>query len=252
LNAVQVAGWGLWTPGYGSASDWVARREDPALTGPKPRMLNSRIGRYTSQHTRLALQVLEQAANHAAFDLSTVATVYGSVYGEIQIAFEQMDMIREEGVASPARFKNSVHNTAGGHGAIACGNHNFSTAIAAGSATFAMSLLEAWGWLDAHGGEAIVVVADEKPPEHLDKIKDHEPLGVAIALQAGSTAGGEAPRLAALAVRQDLQEPPRPAGWVDNPCDAALHLVDALERRRAGIVPVEVGGDGWSVEVEFA
>ena len=99
-------------------------------------------------------------------------TVFGSAYGEILIAFEQLDMIEREGVPSPARFKNSVHNTASGHVSIATGNTGFTTALAAGPATFAMCLLEAWVWLETHGGSVIVSVADEPLPDHLAKWVD--------------------------------------------------------------------------------
>lgn len=250
MNAVQIVGCGVWAPGYASVGDWIDRRHDPSVTRPAARMLSARIGRFTSLLTRMAVDVAEQAANQGALDVARTAMVFGSAYGEIQIAFEQLDMIREDGVASPARFKNSVHNTAGGHAAIASGNRKFNTAIAAGSATFAMSLLEAWSWLETHGGEALVSVADELLPPFLEHAGNFEPLGVAVALRSDSAAGCSGMRLANLAPRSGLTAPTPPQGWVENPCAPALFLVEAWMRREAGIVPLEIGGDGWSVDLQ--
>jgi hypothetical protein len=198
----------------------------------------------------MALEVMDQAANQADLDPAQVAIVFGSAYGEVQITFEQLDMIREEGIVSPARFKNSVHNTASGHAAISTGNRNFTTAIAAGSSTFAMTLLDAWGWLEAHGGAAIVSVADERLPPFLEHVGSFEPLGVALALSVDPTPASSGLRLSALAPRSGLDGPTLPDRWIENPSAPGLFLVDALMRRQAGIVPLETGGDGWSVEIQ--
>ena len=250
MRAVHVTGLGVWTPGYASAQDWVDRRHDPAATRPPARLLNSRIARYTSLLTRMALEVMEQAANQAGLDKAQAAMVFGSANGEIQIALEQLDMIREEGVASPARFKNSVHNTASGHAAIATGNRNFSTAIAAGSSTLAMSLLEAWGWLETHGGDVIVMVADERLPPFLENVGNFAPLGVAVALRAGPTPASTGLRLSSLKPRRGLDNPTLDDRWIENPSAPGLFLVDTLMQRKAGVVPLETGGDGWSVDVQ--
>jgi len=250
MKPVHVTGIGVWTPGYASAQDWVDRRYDPAATHPPARLLNSRIGRYTSLLTRMALEVIEQAANQAGLDPGKPAMVFGSANGEIQIAIEQLDMIRQEGVPSPARFKNSVHNTAVGHAAIATGNMNFSTAIAAGSSTLAMSLLEVWVWLETHGGDAIVSVADERLPPFLENVANFAPLGVAVALSADPTPGSSGLRLSALEPRKDLDNPTLDDRWIENPSAPGLLLADALMRRQEGIVALETGGEGWSVDVQ--
>ena len=48
------------------------------------------------------------------------ALVFGSCHGEMEIAVAQMEMFQEDkGLLSPARFKNSVHNTGAGMFSIA-------------------------------------------------------------------------------------------------------------------------------------
>lgn len=251
MRSLFIAGIGLWTPGYASPDAWLEDRHDPDSIAPACAMLNARIGRYTSLVTRMAVEVLGQAGRQSQADLRTIPTVFGSANGEIRLAFEQLDMIEAEGVPSPARFKNSVHNTASGHSSIATGHMGFTTALAAGGATFAMCLLEAWGWLEIYGRSIIVVIADESLPDHLLSVARCDPLGVAFHLST------EPPPCGSLGLMSDLRRrdhlPPAAAiadRLEQNPCAAALPLVDAALRKRAGATRVEIDGEGWSVEFQ--
>ncbi len=251
MKPAIVAGVGLWTPGYPTARAWVDGRNDPAATRPVCTMLNSRIGRYTSQVTRMAIEALQQAAAPSALDLREVQSIFGSAYGEIRTAFDQLDMIASEGVPSPARFKNSVHNTASGHVSIATGNMGFSTSLAAGSATLAMCLLEAFAWLDRHGGSLIVVVADEPLPDHLALVGRYDSLGIAFLLCTTTPGAGRFGRLSNLRRDRDRKsETAIPPHLIRNPCAGGLALVSALATKRSGPVAVEIGGEGWCVDFQ--
>lgn len=252
MRPLHVAGIGLWTPGFATPRAWVDRRHDPSVVRPKCAMLQSRIGRYTSLVTRMACATFEQALNQTDVDGKEVQTVFGSAYGEILIAFEQLDMIEREGVPSPARFKNSVHNTASGHVSIATGNTGFTTALAAGPATFAMCLLEAWAWLETHGGSVIVSVADEPLPEHLSGVARYDALGLSVHLSVERLPGGTGGRLSDLKRRNDLGlAADIQAGLLQNPCSAGLPLIDAVLQRRSGTLPLERGNECWSAELRF-
>ncbi len=250
MRPVYVSGVGFWAPGCPNAEAWAAGREEPSAIRPPCDILNPRIGRYCSLVTRMAVETFTQAGRQAQADLSEVASVFGSAYGEIQIAFEQLEMIRQEGVPSPARFKNSVHNTASGHVSIATGNTGFSTAVAAGQATFAMALLESWVWLEAHGGAIIVCVADEPLPAYLTDAAPYEALGVAFHLCAepAATAIG---RLSALRRGGAEAGGGIPGRWAGNPCAAALPLLEAVLERRPGTVPLELGEQAWCADLEI-
>ncbi len=199
----------------------------------------------------MAVEALAQAGAQGGADLREVPTIFGSAYGEIRTAFDQMDMIEREGVPSPARFKNSVHNTASGHVSIATGNMRFSTSLAAGPATFAMCLLEAFAWLDVHRGSVIVSVADEPLPDHLAASGCYDPLGIAFHLTAkhGATAAG----LGELSDLRRRGPECSPAGIPErlakNPCAAGLLLLESVLRKRSGTVPVEISRGAWSVEL---
>ncbi len=245
-----MTGLGFWTPGFPSPQAWIAGRRDPAATKPPCSLLNSRIGRYTSLVTRMAVEALQQAGAQGRADLGRVATVFGSAYGEIRTAFDQLDMIELEGVPSPARFKNSVHNTASGHVSISTGNTGFSTALCAGRATFAMSLLEAWVWLEEHEGAVIVAVAEEPLPDHLATVARYAPLGIALHLRSRQPPEGTLGRLSSLRRSPETAPAPDlPRDLSQNPCAAGLPLLEAILRGEAGRVPVELGGEGWSVDL---
>ncbi len=249
MNPLHVLGVGFWSPGYASPGAWLEQSHDPAAIRPACEMLSPRIGRYTSQVTRMAVEALAQAARQSEVDLRKVPTVFGSANGEIQIAFQQLDMIEQDGVPSPARFKNSVHNTASGHVSIAAGNMAFSTALAAGGATFAMCLLEAWAWLQARPGEVIVSVADESLPEHLSSVGQYDSMGIAFCLSSGPSAGKNLGCIADLGRSQEpVPMPVIPKRLACNPMAAGIALMEAVHHGRSGIVPVQVGGEGWRVD----
>jgi len=253
VKPLHILGLGFWTPGYPSAAAWLEQMPDPAVTRPPCAMLNPRIGRYTSQVTRMAIEALAQAGGQGAVDLGRVPTVFGSANGEIRIAFEQLDMIATDGVPSPARFKNSVHNTASGHVSIATGNMAFSTALAAGGATFAMCILEAWTWLHAHPGTVIVSVADEALPEHLSRFGAYDPLGLALCLSSAPAPTGSLGSISELKCRgEGLMAAAVPERFAANPVAVGLVLMEAILHGRGGIVPIQLGGEGWSVAYDPA
>jgi hypothetical protein len=233
-----VKGMGLWT----------------GHENPPCKVVDSRLGRGTSHITRMAIESVERAGAQAKFDLSQVGTVFGSALGELEIAIEQLDMmLSEEGIVSPARFKNSVHNTAAGVLSIATKNKSFTTALAAGDHTFSAVLLEAMLILDdGLVSQAIAVVADEAPPEPIKSARadcSFEALGVAFALDR-SPEGALAK--VTLAMNADGERLSIPEEFGHNPCAAGLGLLRAIEARKSGtyVLSSPPLAQGWSVRLE--
>lgn len=233
----QVAGFALWTPRH---PRWAAFRDGqsspdaqrPACAGVSPSLL-----RGASVATCAALDVLRQAAAAGGGDLRTAATVFGSTLGEIQTAVALSAMIRSEGVPSPMRFKNSVHNAAGGIASIAHGNTGFSTSLSAGGDLLGCCLAEALGWLDERGGDVLVVLAEEEIPAPLPGHGGHPPLAVALHLRAG-----EGPvTLRDLALDPAAPEAAPVAGYAGCACASAIPLLHALDARRGGTLGLSVG-----------
>jgi hypothetical protein len=233
-----VKGLGLWT----------------GDENPPCKVVDSRLGRGTSHITRMAIECVERAAAQARFDMAQIGTVFGSALGELEIAIEQLEMmLSEEGIVSPARFKNSVHNTAAGVLSIASRNKSFTTALAAGDHTFSAALLESMLVLDdGLVAQAVAVVADEAPPEPIRSARadcSFDALGVAFALDRSEE--GALAKIT-LALNADGEALSIPDSFHHNPCAPALGLLRAVEARRSGtyVLSAPPLAQGWSVRLE--
>lgn len=249
---VFLRGRGFWMPGVPDLDARRAGRVDPSIVQPRCEIVPSRTGRGTSLMTRASVEVATQALRESGVEPAHVAIVFGSHHGEVQIAVDQMQMMREhDGLLSPARFKNSVHNTGAGLFSLATDNRGFATAIAAGFDTVAMTLLEASLLLAVGEAEAAVVALAEEPvPAPFDSFAPHGALGVGLVI-----ARDPGPRpLASLTLPfrdPDLGFAPDPAGD-GNVVTAACGLLDAVEARRGGRLPLSLaGGEPWCLDLDF-
>lgn len=250
MKPLYIKGVGLWSPGFPNALAWREGRPDPNVQKPRCALIDSRLKRGSSRFANMLGEVVEQAATSGGLDIHCVPTFYGSSLGEIETMVVLLRMLYEEdGKLSPNRFKNSVHNAASGLVSIATQNTSFSTAIAGGSRSFEVTLLEAWAYLDAEGGSAIVAVADDSPPEPLDSLGSYEALAVAFALS--DRPGGVAIRGLRRA-EAPIEPRARIAPELAPNCAAAgLELLDAVLARRAGVVSLASPGTaGMCVDVD--
>lgn len=244
--SVYLHGRGLFSPGVPDVATYLARREVESADKPACDVVHPRMKRATSLLTQTSIEVVTQAARDAGFDLASCATVFGSEHGEIQIAVEQMQMMQEgSGIVSPARFKNSVHNTAAGLYSISTVNRGFTTAIAAGEHTFAMSLLEAWMLLgDGEVERVVVSIAEEPLPRPIRSFAPHVGLGVAFALN--TEAEGALARID-LPARRSVPVAELPARFANHPAGGALRVLEALSLEG----PVDVAlSPAWSTTLE--
>lgn len=250
MSRIVVTGRGLYMPGAAaSAGAWLAGQREEAPDKPPCELVPSRLNRATSQLTRMLVEVVTQASADAALEPGEVPTVFASAHGEIQIAVEQMRQMKEgDGKVSPARFKNSVHNTSSGLFTLAAKNRGFTTAIAAGPSTVAMALLEAFALLQTDEHSCVVAIGEEPLPEPLDRFHQQAPLAIAFALRAQ----GQGPTLASL--RHEPSPPAfgAPEGLEGHPVAPALALLRALEDGRSGplaLGPADDGGRAWCVDL---
>ena len=237
-----IAGLGLWAPGYANAAAWAQARPDAAVTDPPAAILPARLGRRSSTLTRIAAEVLLQAGANAA--LGEIATVYATAYGETQTMGAILESISTEGSCSPARFHNSVHNTAAGLLSIATVNRSFSTTLSAGTETVAMALLESLAILQQRGGEVIAVFADEAPPAPFGR-EGFAPAGAALRLSACPLPG--AAQVWLRRASSEVSFEMRPA-FASNPIAPALALVEGLHRGRGGVFALSTGNGCWTLD----
>lgn len=244
---VHVRGHAFWAPGYSSLDAFEAGEIDESLKRPAIAFVESRMKRATSLMTRMSVHCVASAIESSDLPLDGCATVFGSEHGEIQIAVDQMVMMQDgEGRISPARFKNSVHNTAAGLFSIAANNKGFTTALAAGADTFPLSLLEAMALLKAGDAKhAVVVVADEPLPEPIEDASSHAAMAIALAL---STEGpGPALSLPMLSSAKTGASPSQvPEPFAEHCGAAAYRLLMALRGGERGKVLLN---PTWEVEL---
>ncbi|MCA9583099.1 MAG: beta-ketoacyl synthase chain length factor, partial [Myxococcales bacterium] len=181
-----------------------------------------------------------------------VATVFGSTHGEIQIAVEQMQMMHEgDGKISPARFKNSVHNTGAGIYSIATRNKGFTTSIAGGWETFANSLLEAQALLTAGHERVIVAVADEPIPVAMDANFHFDGLGAALVLEREPDDAKVLGTLDDLRISEEPAPTPNLPDMIRrNPVGPGAGLVRAIKNREKGRIALTYRGDThWDIQL---
>jgi len=250
MRPLFVSGPGLWAPGYAGAAAFARRQADPAVAAPAGALLAPGIRRRASALTRAAADAFAEAAREGGADLGHVPTVYTSAYGEIVTTIEMLQQMatEPEGLPSPTRFHNSVHNTSAGYVSIATRNPSFSTSLAGGPRSFALGLLEAAAWLEERGGELVLVALDEPPPPPFSPPSAYGLFAAAFHLAAERRPQSRA-RLAGL--RQASVPGAVPEAFAAHPCAAALLLLDAVAGAKAGPVALSLTGEAdWAVDVE--
>ncbi len=265
IPRARVLGVGLWMPGFPSAASWVTGGPVAGADAPNA-AAQAKMRRRSSLMVNMVTDVAAQASEQAGIPLSRLRVVVGSAFGELATLVEMLEEREGDGLLSPLRFQNSVHNSAAGQLSIVHKNKSPATSLAAGNDTVAMVLLEAMTLLALGGDEVIAIVADEPLPGSI--CPGHETTPVAAALVLGQDAhGGAGAGLASapLAILEDLRQVRAAAASadrpleVDSPCRAILPLISTLSTLstlglgRSGRVAVSPPEDlRWSIEVRTA
>lgn len=249
----HVLGMGLWTPGFPDVASWLSGRAGEGADAPNAQ---SKQRRRSSLLVNMVADVAAQASAAAGVPLSRLRVVVGSAFGELTTLVEMLEERERDGLLSPLRFQNSVHNSAAGQLSIATKNKTPAMSMAAGNDTVAMVLLEAMTLLALGGDEVLAIVADEPLPEVILPGLRTAPVAAALVLAAGRSPAAAQPPPALL---EDLlhtpavpDAPDRPQE-VDSPCAAILPLIAALGHGRYGRVNVSPAEDPrWSIMVRDA
>jgi hypothetical protein len=248
VTPLHVGGIGLWTPGFAGAAAWRAGTPDPAATAARPEILPPALRRRATPLAAMVASAAAEAAAQAGAELGRLPLVFGSALGE-QSALSMLEEFRHgEGMPSPTRFHNSVHNGPVAYVSIATGNRLFSTTLAAGWETPAAALVEAAALLAQRGGEVLVVLGDQPPLPPFDLEDSFPPLAIAFHLSAVPVAR----TLAALRGprRAEGRRPRVPGPFVHHTLAGALALAAAVWDGVEGEVALGPAGPrGWAIEV---
>jgi beta-ketoacyl synthase-like protein len=251
----RVLGLGLWMPGFPDPGSWLAGKPIDGADVPNA-AASAKLRRRGSLLVNMVADVAAQASAQAGVPLSRARVVVGSAFGEVATLVEMLDEREGDGLLSPLRFQNSVHNSAAGQLSIAHRIKTPAMSLAAGNDTVAMVLLEAMTLLALGGDEVIAIFADEALPQAIQPGHLATAVSAALVLAADADTAASRPSLAVL---EDLRQVPasspplqRPLE-VDGPCAAVLPLIDALARGRDGRVEVSPAEDRrWSIAVRKA
>ena len=248
-NRLHVEGFSVLVPT--ASSDHLAGRADVESPKLDLGLLDRTLRRGLSETTRLFVHTAQRALQDAGAAASQVHVVFASAFGEIATAELMLRQAFEENAASPARFRQSVHNTAPGLMSISTDNRLPSTAIAAGWNTVAMGLCEASAQLGDGAERVLLVFADEQLPLALSDEHRYAPLGAAFVLC-------RQPPPKWRGALENLRR--RPAGEAhashadpltgNNPLGPALLLVQALESGGRSTVSVGDGDSPWCIDVD--
>lgn len=245
----RVLGMGVWMPGFPDTQSWLSGR---GVAGADTPNAQSKQRRRSSLLVNMVADVAAQASADAGVPLSRLRVVVGSAFGELTTLVEMLEERERDGLLSPLRFQNSVHNSAAGQLSIANKNKAPAMSLAAGNDTVAMVLLEAMTLLALGGDEVLAIVADEPLPQSI------RPGLVTPAVSAALVLAAEGNPAPARGVLEDLRQIQSPATLdrpqeVDGPCLAILPLITALGHRRDGRVNVSPAEDPrWSIMVRSA
>ena len=210
---------------------------------PDLTLLDRTLRRGLSEVTRLYFHVARGALEQAGGDGAQVQLVFASAYGEIGTAEAMLAQALDDNSASPARFRNSVHNTAPGLHSISARNTHASTALAAGADTLAMGLLESQLLLRESALPVLLVCADEAVPDALRHGPTLEPIAAAFVLGRGEGAG--------LARLRNLRRiSGENSAKYASPLEGARALAEAVRAGVGGSVVVSAGAQPYSVDVD--
>lgn len=146
MTDVDIAGVGIWSEyfsGWDEFCSVLAGGASPEATALKPELIPAKERRRAPLSVKMAVEVMDQACRMAGLEPTTVATVFASVYGDIQITDYMCNTLHAEPrTISPTRFHNSVHNAATGYWSIATQSHSPANAISAYRYSASMAILE--------------------------------------------------------------------------------------------------------------
>ena len=220
-------------------ADWAAARAllegsasyAPGLApDPAPALLPAAERRRTSASVRWALAVAQQAL--AGRDAESLATVFVSCAGDGLTTHQICEALAgPQGVVSPTRFHNSVHNAPAGYWSIATRSQAPSTSLCGFEGSFGIGLVEAAAQAALERRSVLLVACDLPFPEPMHALWPvAQPFAAALLLDPPGSAAATF-RLALKPGAARTEWPAAvPADLRSNPAALALPLLAACLR----------------------
>jgi hypothetical protein len=237
MTEFAVAGVGVWSKHFSSWEEFctvLAGGAGPESSVLKPETIPANERRRAPLSVKMAVEVMDQACRSAGLDPAGLATVFASVYGDIQITdYMCRTLASAPRTVSPTKFHNSVHNASTGYWSMATQAHGPANAISAYSCSASMALLEGAIQAVEEGIPVLVAMQEMASLTAFKPIYDtEEALSTALVLvPSGFCASAFATvRLRASGVSRNFPDLPATSGidWSDNFAAKMLPFLQVL------------------------
>lgn len=147
MGEVDLLGIGAWSDRFADWSGLLAGLQTgtwQTAAALQPERIAPRERRRAPKPVKMAIEVMSQACEMASLQPDTVATVFSSAMGDMQITDYMCSTLAKTPEAiSPTRFHNSVHNAPTGYWSIATRAHGPANAVSAYLYTAPVAFMEA-------------------------------------------------------------------------------------------------------------
>lgn len=190
LSCFSVSRWRAWAPGVETDTDWkawLAGKSAPAADSQPdvsqlPALLRRRLDRLGRMALHTAWPCLE--------NVEAAEFVFASRDGSLPRTLELLTALIHNEPLSPTNFSTSIHNGTAGLYSMARGDRSATTAVAAGTDSLGMGLIEAVGMIAAGTAPVLLCYADERLPPPYETAPGHgssrAPFSISLLLEAPS------------------------------------------------------------------
>ncbi|MDI1258437.1 beta-ketoacyl synthase chain length factor [Aquabacterium sp.] len=246
IDGIGLNGPGLpnWAQGRDVLTGLLPYLASPTIVVP-PAGLPPAERRRVGVLVKLALQVAQEAVDHAQAQADQLASVFSSSSGEGDNCHVLCEALASDRLISPTRFTNSVHNAPSGYWGIVSRAVAPSSTLCAFDGSFSAGLLEAITQVKVERRGVLLVCYDAPYPSPLLEARPvTQSLGMALVLSPHASAHS----LAAIDVSL-CDEAPTTLPWAELealrqsiPAGRGLPLLHALANAKglAGLMPQRI------------
>jgi hypothetical protein len=185
MAKVDLTGVGVWSESFSGWGQFCAVADGTSVEADsklQPELIPARERRRAPHFVKMAIEVMDQACTMAGIDRSSVATVFGSGMGDMQITdYMCRTLATMPRTISPTKFHNSVHNAATGYWSIATESHAPASAVSGYAHSSSIAMLEGATQAMEENIPVLVTVQEGAAPTPFKSIYDCDrPLAVSL------------------------------------------------------------------------
>lgn len=189
---VDLAGVGIWSEAFSGWEQFctvIAGEAVEVDTKLQSELISPRERRRAPQFVKMAVEVMDEACRMAQVERESVATVFASGMGDMQITdYMCRTLATMPRTLSPTKFHNSVHNAATGYWSIATDSNAPANAVSGYEHSASVALLEGAIQAVEENIPVLVAVQEAAAPMPFKSVYDSDhPLAIAMLLAPPGT-----------------------------------------------------------------